>query len=104
MEKKCASWVRSHLNGLTMEPMGDALGIGSHGEGSPRDTWEQCPQEQQEGVASPAVLEGRDGGGSRVSWYQPKQQRNVIQISLGKCGAELGWTQEKQQHILYGMG
>lgn len=90
------------MNGLTMEPMNDALGIGSNGKGSPRDTLEQCPQQQQEGVTSSEVLEGHDGGGSRESWYQPKQQRNIIQISLGRCGAELGWAQ--QNSIWNGIG
>ena len=48
-------------------------------------------------MGTSAVREGLHGSRGREGSYQPKPLGSVIQTNCGRCGAELGWSQQKSQ-------
>ena len=49
------------------------------------------------GMGTSVVREGHHGSRDREGSYQPKPLGRVIQTNRGRYGAELGWSQQKQQ-------
>ena len=49
------------------------------------------------GMGTSVVQEGHHGSRGREGSYQPKPLGKVIQTNCGRCGADLGWSQQKQQ-------